>query len=118
MAVYRIYDLTTASSFECPDDKCILDAAESAGLDFLPYSCRAGACTTCVALRISGRVDQSDAAFLTEKEKELFVITCVAYPSSDCVIRTGAESLFYDQQRALQQQLTDQEARQSPGFWF
>ena len=72
-------------SFRMAPEGQILDAAEAAGLA-LPYSCRAGVCSTCRTRVVAGSVAMERNQALEEWEVAAgFVLSCQARPTSDRV---------------------------------
>ena len=99
MATYKL-TLVNANmglnrTIDCGDNQSIYDAAADQDID-LPMSCRAGSCSSCAGKLISGTINQEDQAFLNEDQIAAgFILTYVAFPTSDCTIETHAEEALY-----------------------
>jgi ferredoxin len=64
----------------------ILEEALGNGIQ-LPYSCKAGVCSTCIGKCISGQVHMIHNDVLTEKEVQGgLILTCVGFPASEGVV--------------------------------
>lgn len=75
---------------DVPEGESILSVAIEAGIE-VPYDCQLGVCMTCPAKLERGTVDQ-DQGMLSEDVKEKgYTLMCVAYPQSDCFIRSIPE---------------------------
>lgn len=88
-------------TLKIPDNAPILDSFEIMGNPIIPYSCRAGSCSSCLGKLIKGSVDQSGQIFLDDDKVDMgYVLTCAAYPTSDIEIRVNIEDEYYNAERA------------------
>ena len=83
------------NTIKVPGNVYILDSAETQAVN-IPYSCRAGSCSSCLGRVIKGSVDQSSQIFLNDDQMDKgYILTCVAYPTADCEIEVDIENEFY-----------------------
>jgi len=75
---------------EVPEGETILSVAIEAGLE-VPYDCQLGVCMTCPAKLERGSVDQDQGMLSDDVKERGYALMCVAYPQSDCSIRSIPE---------------------------
>lgn len=98
MATYTITIESTAHQFPAADDQSILDAALAAGI-VLPYSCRAGACSSCKGRVVSGEFEDGPAPAQVLQPDEIeqgYTLLCQAQARSDMVIESREVRLASD----------------------
>ncbi|KAG0615824.1 hypothetical protein M758_5G069700 [Ceratodon purpureus] len=75
---------------DVPEGESILSVAIEAGIT-VPYDCHLGVCMTCPAKLEKGTVDQDQGMLSDDVKEQGYTLMCVAYPQSDCSIRTIPE---------------------------
>jgi ferredoxin len=96
MATYQVQLINKKKGIDITipvdEDTTILAAAEEHDIE-LPSSCQSGSCSSCVGKVAEGELDQSEQVFLDDEQMSKgFALLCVAYPRSNCVIRTHQEA--------------------------
>lgn len=85
---FRVTLKPSGHSFEAPEGRNILRSALEAGFN-LPYSCRAGDCSTCKARILNGKIDHGRAThtYLPPALRDQgFALLCQALPLSDLTV--------------------------------
>jgi ferredoxin len=80
----------TCTSVQVGEDEYLNDAALEQGVN-LPASCSAGACITCAAKVVSGKVHQDQTYLKPHEEAAGFILTCRTSPRSNCEILINQE---------------------------
>ena len=94
---------TDYGTFEVPEHRNVLDAAEDAGHEW-PFECRAASCANCAGIVKSGEVDMEMDLILTDEEitEKNIVLTCQALAVTDEVeLVYNAKHLDYLQDRVI-----------------
>lgn len=88
-----IHDVAGDHIFKAKWPDTILQAGEKQGLR-IPYSCRAGRCSSCVARCIKGSIKMSNNEVLTDDDvRNGLVLTCVGYAETDVELTFGNPAL-------------------------
>lgn len=84
MVVYNVEIQFHGTDYLIPidEDQTLLEGIENCGLE-VPYSCRAGVCTTCAAKIIEGDVDLGEIALMAGLKEDGYVLTCSGKPRGE-----------------------------------
>jgi ferredoxin len=93
MAIYKVRIIGEAEgideTIEVDEDEFVLDVAEAEGIK-LPFSCRAGTCSTCTGRVTEGDIQESggnpDMFFNKNQRAAGFRLLCIGSPTSDCTV--------------------------------
>jgi ferredoxin len=96
MATYKVTLVNKSQDFQqtidIPDSEYILLEAAEQGVK-IPFECVVGTCAMCQGKIVSGTVDQSEQAFLSDQQMaQGYVLTCVAKPTSDCTLEVELDN--------------------------
>lgn len=85
----------TEQTINVEEGEYIIEAAEKQGVE-MPYSCRAGTCSTCLGRLLSGQITQPEQKTLDEEQlSKGYILTCVSQPLSDLEIEIDVEDELY-----------------------